>query len=275
MTRSINIKGTLLDFSKPRVMGILNVTPDSFSDGGRYNAMDGALKHAEKMWREGADILDIGGYSSRPGAADVSVQEELDRTISVIEKLMSEFSPIISIDTFRSEVAEEAVKAGAAIVNDISAGDDDERMIALVARLKVPYIAMHKKGKPQTMQQNPTYENVVREVVDYLLAKKLECLEAGIVDFVIDPGFGFGKTREHNFELLKHFNQLQLLNVPILAGVSRKSMIWKTLEIKPDEAVNGTTFLHAFALQGGANILRVHDVKEAVQCVKLWEKLNY
>jgi len=275
MTRSINIKGTLLDFSKPRVMGILNVTPDSFSDGGRYNAMDGALKHAEKMWQEGADILDIGGYSSRPGAADVSVQEELDRTISVIEKLMAEFSPIISIDTFRSKVAEEAVKTGAAIVNDISAGDDDERMIATVASLKVPYIAMHKKGKPQTMQQNPTYENVVSEVVDYLLAKKHKCLEAGIIDFVIDPGFGFGKTREHNFELLKHFSQLQLLNVPILAGVSRKSMIWKTLEIKPDEASNGTTFLHAFALQGGANILRVHDVAEAVQCVKLWQKLKY
>jgi dihydropteroate synthase len=275
MTRSINIKGTLLDFSKPRIMGILNVTPDSFSDGGRYNAMDGALKHAEKMWQEGADILDVGGYSSRPGAADVSVQEELDRTILVIENLMAEFSPIISIDTFRSEVAEEAVKAGAAIVNDISAGDDDERMIATVARLKVPYIAMHKKGWPQTMQQNPTYENVVGEVVDYLLAKKHECLEAGIVDFVIDPGFGFGKTREHNFELLKHFSQLQLLNVPILVGVSRKSMIWKTLDIKPTEAVNGTTFLHAFALQGGANILRVHDVKEAMQCVKLWEKLKY
>jgi len=256
-------------------MGILNVTPDSFSDGGRYNAMDGALKHAEKMWQEGADILDIGGYSSRPGAADVSVQEELDRTISVIEKLMAEFSPIISIDTFRSKVAEEAVKTGAAIVNDISAGDDDERMIATVASLKVPYIAMHKKGKPQTMQQNPTYENVVSEVVDYLLAKKHKCLEAGIIDFVIDPGFGFGKTREHNFELLKHFSQLQLLNVPILAGVSRKSMIWKTLEIKPDEASNGTTFLHAFALQGGANILRVHDVAEAVQCVKLWQKLKY
>jgi len=274
MIRSINIKGTLLDFSEPRIMGILNVTPDSFSDGGKYNTVDNALKRAEEMLLAGAHIIDVGGYSSRPGADDVSIEQELERTMPVIEKLVEDLSPIISIDTFRSKVAEEAVKAGAAIVNDISAGDDDEKMIETVARLKVPYIAMHKKGTPRTMQKHPEYEDVSSEVFEYLLAKKKQCLDAGILDFVIDPGFGFGKTREHNFELLKNFSQLQLLNVPILAGVSRKSMIWKTLDIKPDEAVNGTTFLHAFALQGGANILRVHDVAEAVQCVRLWERLK-
>ena len=274
MIRSINIKGTLLDFSKPRIMGILNVTPDSFSDGGRYNTVDAALKQAEQMWKQGADIIDVGGYSSRPGADDVSVEEELDRIIPVIEKLMESFNPVISIDTFRSEVAEAAVIAGAAIVNDISAGDDDGNMIPTVARLKVPYIAMHKKGTPRTMQQHPEYEDVVSEVLNYLLHKKKQCLDAGIVDFIVDPGFGFGKTREHNFELLKHFSQFKLLDSPILAGVSRKSMIWKTLDTKPADAVNGTTFLHAFALQGGADILRVHDVKEALQCVMLWEKLS-
>lgn len=274
MIRSINIKGTLLDFSKPRIMGILNVTPDSFSDGGKYNTMDAALRQAEQLWKQGADIIDVGGYSSRPGADDVSLDEELDRTIPVVERLTAEFNPVVSIDTFRSKVAEEAIKAGAAIVNDISAGDDDEEMIPTVARLKVPYIAMHKKGTPRTMQQYPEYEDVVSEVLNYLLHKKMQCLDAGIVDFIVDPGFGFGKTREHNFELLKHFSQLKLLDVPMLAGVSRKSMIWKTLDIKPAEAVNGTSFLHAFALQAGAAILRVHDVAEAVQCVKLWEKLK-
>ncbi|MEY2924579.1 MAG: Dihydropteroate synthase [Bacteroidota bacterium] len=255
-------------------MGILNVTPDSFSDGGRYNSIDGALKQAEKMWNEGADIIDVGGYSSRPGADDVSEQEESDRTLPIIEKLVNAFNPVISIDTFRSKVAKEAVKSGAAIVNDISAGDDDVDMIPTVAKLKVPYIAMHKKGTPRTMQQLPNYDDVVVEVFNYLLEKKRQCLLAGIVDFVIDPGFGFGKTREHNFELLKHFSQFKLLESPILAGVSRKSMIWKTLDVKPVEAVNGTTFLHAFALQGGADILRVHDVEKAVQCVKLWEQLK-
>jgi dihydropteroate synthase len=270
MKRSIHIKGTVLDFKTPKVMGILNVTPDSFSDGGRYSSLDDAIRQADKMVQEGADILDIGGYSSRPGADEVSLLQEMARVIPVIRKVARNTDVIISIDTFRSEVAEAAIEAGAHIVNDISAGDDDATMIPTVAKLGVPYIAMHKQGKPETMQDNPQYDDVVQNVIDYLLAKQKECSEAGITDLIIDPGFGFGKTLEHNYTLLKNFNRLGELEVPILAGVSRKSMIFRVLDISPKDALNGTAFLHAFALQGGASILRVHDVKEAVECVKLW-----
>jgi dihydropteroate synthase len=274
MKRSIHIKGTALDLSTPIVMGILNVTPDSFSDGGNYVSMESALAQAEKMIAEGAGILDIGGYSSRPGAAVISGLEELDRVLPIIEKLVKQCDIPISIDTFRSQVAQEAVSAGASIVNDISAGDDDEAMLATVAALGVPYIAMHKQGTPQTMQANPNYADVVQEVFDYLLAKKVACYEAGITEVILDPGFGFGKTVSHNYELLNQLKKFQSLEVPILVGLSRKSMICKVLRSSPEKALNGTTFLHGFALQGGASILRVHDVKEAVECVKLWGRVN-
>lgn len=275
MKRSINIKGTVINFDTPQIMGILNVTPDSFSDGGRYKSIDDAVRQAEKMAHEGAAIIDVGGYSSRPGAAEVSLQEELDRAIPVVEKLQNVSDTIISIDTFRSQVAEAAIEAGAHIVNDISAGDDDAEMIPTVAKLGVPYIAMHKQGLPKTMQDNPEYGDVVKEVYAYLAAKVEQCTEAGIADVVIDLGYGFGKTVEHNYELLSRLKEFEAIGVPILTGVSRKSMITRVLDISPTDALNGTSFLHAFALAGGSSILRVHDVKEAAQCLKLWQKLNF
>ena len=263
-----------MDFNTPKIMGILNTTPDSFSDGGKYNSLDAAIIHARKMVNEGADMLDVGGYSSRPGASDVSLQEELDRVIPVIEKIRSEMDIPISIDTFRSEVAAQAISGGAHIVNDISAGEDDPAMIATVGKLNVPYIAMHKQGKPKTMQHNPEYKNVVESVFEYLSKKKKECVDAGIVDLIIDPGFGFGKTIKHNYLLLNNLERFRLLDIPILVGVSRKSMIHKVLNTSAEEALNGTSFLHAFALQNGANILRVHDVLEAKECFKLWTQLS-
>lgn len=274
MKRSINIKGTVINFDTPQIMGILNVTPDSFSDGGRYKSIDDAVRQAEKMVNEGAAIIDVGGYSSRPGAAEVSLQEELDRTIPVIERLQNISDTIISIDTFRSEVAKSAIEVGAHIVNDISAGDDDVKMIPLVAQMGISYIAMHKKGLPKTMQDNPEYRDVVKEVYGYLAAKVEECKSAGVKDVIIDLGYGFGKTVEHNYELLSRLKEFVAIGVPILTGVSRKSMITRVLDISAREALNSTSFLHAYALQGGSSILRVHDVKEAVQCVKLWEKIN-
>lgn len=275
MKRSINIKDTVLDFTTPKVMGILNVTPDSFSDGGKFDTVESAVMQATKLHEEGALILDIGGYSSRPGALDVSADEEISRVLPVIEKVSKSIDVVISIDTFRSEVAKAAVSAGAHIVNDISAGEDDAAMISTVAALDVPYIAMHKQGVAATMQENPTYSNVVEEVVTYLQKKVDECNKAGISDVIVDPGFGFGKTIEHNYTLLKEFGRLRECGVPILAGLSRKSMIYKVLECEPSEAINGTTFLHSFALTGGAGILRVHDVRQAVECVDLWKVLNY
>ncbi len=274
MKRSINIKGTELEFDTPKVMGILNVTPDSFSDGGKYNSLDKAMLQAEKMVSEGAHILDIGGYSSRPGADEVSLLQELARVVPIVQKIARNLDVVISVDTFRSEVARGAVEAGAHIINDISAGDDDAKMIPTVAELGVPYIAMHKKGLPKTMQDNPEYGDVVKEVYAYLESKVEQCTSAGIQDVIIDLGFGFGKTVEHNYELLRSMKKFEAIEVPILAGISRKSMIHKVLQNTPAQALNGTTFLHAFALQGGARIVRVHDVKEAVECVKLWDKLK-
>ncbi len=274
MNLSINIKGTFLHFDEPKIMGILNVTPDSFSDGGKFVAKDDAIKQAEKMVNQGASIIDVGGYSSRPGAANVLVQEELDRVLPVVEWLSARIGQPLSIDTFRSTVAEQAVKVGAGIVNDISAGDDDADMLKTVAELGVPYIAMHKKGTPQTMQDNPTYGEVVDEVKSYLNQKLQACKEAGIKDVIIDPGFGFGKTVEHNYALLSRLDEFQALGSPILVGISRKSMICKVLGVSPANALNGTTFLHNTALQKGSNILRVHDVKEAQECILLWKKLS-
>jgi dihydropteroate synthase len=274
MKRSIHIKGTVLDLSGPVVMGILNVTPDSFSDGGKYDTVDTAFSQAHKMINDGAGIIDLGGYSSKPGAADVSEQEELDRVIPIIQKLTNTVDIPISIDTFRSKVAIAAVQAGACVVNDISAGDDDEDMIPSVAALGVPYIMMHKKGKSKTMQNNPQYIDVVQDVFDYLLAKKEACRKAGINDLLIDPGFGFGKTLDHNYALLKQLKVFNNLELPLLVGLSRKSMIYNFLGTDAHNALNGTSFLHSFALQNGANLLRVHDVKEAVECIKLFEKMR-
>lgn len=272
--RTINIKGTPLDISSPIVMGILNITPDSFSDGGKYISIDAAINRAKQIIKEGAKIIDIGGYSTRPGANVVSLQEELDRVLPIIQQITSRFDVVISVDTFRSQVAKAAVQFGASIINDISAGHDDHAMIDTVAKLGVPYIAMHKKGSPKTMQLNPTYVDVVGEVVNYLVKVKQKCDDAGIQDLIIDPGFGFGKTIHHNYVLLEHLNQFSQLNLPILVGLSLKSMIHKVLLIDPSEAQSGTTFLHAFALNGGVNILRVHHVKEAVECVKLFNYMR-
>lgn len=261
--------------SKPLVMGILNTTPDSFYDGGEYNTLEKGIEQAKQMLNEGAAIIDIGGYSSRPGADDVPLEEELKRTIPLIESLLKEVpEAIISIDTFRAEVAKQAIEAGAAIVNDISAGDDDPNMIPLVAEMGVPYIAMHKKGSPKTMQANPSYVSVVNEVFDYLAAKVEQCRQAGIKDVIIDPGFGFGKTIEHNLELIRHLERFTLINAPVLVGISRKSMIRKILNIESTETLNGTTVLNTLAIDRGAHVLRVHDVKEAVEMVKLVSRMR-
>lgn len=267
---SINCKGQLLSLHTPAVMGILNITPDSFFDGGKFNSIDFAIKQTEKMLNEGASIIDIGGYSSRPGADNIEAQEELDRVIPVIEKINKTFKEvIISIDTFRAKVALEAVNAGASIVNDISAGDDDPDMITTIAALGVPYIAMHKQGNSKTMQLNPKYNDVTTDVLDYFI-KKIQLLrQAGIKDVIIDPGFGFGKNREHNYSLLKNLDAFKMLDCPILAGMSRKRMINEVLNISSIDALNGTTVVNTIALLNGANILRVHDVKEAVEAVKI------
>ena len=271
MKRTINIKEKKLDVLSPIVMGILNVTPDSFSDGGKYVFADDAVRRANQMAKEGASIIDIGGYSSRPGAKDVSEQEEMDRVIPIIERITQEMDIPISVDTFRSHVADESIKAGASIVNDISAGGDDVNMIPTVAKHNVPFIAMHKQGHPSDMQINPQYSNVLEEVYSHLKQVIDKCKSAGIEDVIIDPGFGFGKSVSHNYMLLGHLSEFKSLNVPILIGISRKSMIYKSLDIDVKDALNGTTFLHAFSLKNGANILRVHDVKEAVECTELYK----
>lgn len=268
----LNCKGRLLDLSRPQIMGILNVTPDSFFDGGQHNSLVNALKQVEKMLTDGATIIDIGGMSSRPGAEIIGTDEELKRVIPIIEKVNQTFpEAILSIDTVKSKVAKESINAGAHIVNDISAGSIDSELIATVGKLGVPYILMHIQGKPENMQDNPNYENVVLELIDFFQKKVALLKENGIKDIVLDVGFGFGKTVEHNYELLKEMNQFKVFERPILVGLSRKSMICKVLKTNPDKALNGTTALHAIALLNGANILRVHDVKEAVQVIELLE----
>ena len=272
---SLNLKGKLHTLDRPKIMGILNVTPDSFFDGGKHNNVVHALQRAEMMLHAGADFLDIGGYSSRPGANDVSLEEELERVIAPIKAIKKQFpNAVISIDTFRAEVARQAVAAGADMVNDISAGEDDADMFETIRELQVPYIIMHKQGTPKTMQQNPQYENAVLDIAKYLSRRVLKLNELGVNDVIIDPGFGFGKTVEHNYQLLKHLDHFQIFELPILVGVSRKSMINKVLGTKPENALNGSTVLHTIALQKGAHILRVHDVKEAVEAVKLVEQLQ-
>lgn len=273
---TLNCRGRLLDLSEPVVMGILNATPDSFFDGGRFVDEKAVVARVRKMLAEGAVVIDVGGVSTRPGAAEVSQQEELHRVMPVVESIKKHFpDAVVSIDTWRSKVAQEAVGAGAAIVNDISAGRFDPGLFETVAALDVPYILMHMQGAPKTMQQNPHYENVVNEVLDFFIEKLEKLRRLGIKDIVLDPGFGFGKTVEHNFHLLKNLAVFEhVLDLPVLAGISRKSMICKVLKVNPEHALNGTTALHVEALRQGARILRVHDVKEAVEVIALWKALQ-
>lgn len=267
---TINCKGTLIDLSTPKVMGIINITPDSFYDGGVLNNERDILGQAEKMLNEGASFLDIGGYSSRPDAQEISVNEELKRVIPAVELILKHFpKALISVDTFRSEVAQESVKAGAAMINDISAGHLDELMLPTIAALQVPYVMMHMRGTPQTMKNLTDYEDVTLDVLHYFSERIAAARTLSINDIIADPGFGFAKTRKHNFELLNQLELFKNLEIPLLVGLSRKSLIYKTLNVKPQEALNGTTALNSIALIKGANILRVHDVKEAMEAVKL------
>lgn len=269
---TLNCKGRLLTIEQPLVMGIINATPDSFYAGSRFTAADAALAQCEKMIGEGADIIDIGGQSTRPGSNRLSAEEELQRVIGPIGAIHKNFpGTVISIDTYYAAVAKEAVAAGASLVNDISAGSIDEQMIPVVASLDVPYVLMHMQGTPQTMHQHPHYENVTREVLDFFIRQTALLRKTGIKDIIIDPGFGFGKTIAHNFELLHQLAVFGILDCPVLLGISRKSTIYKTLGITPEETLNGTTVLHTIGLLHGASILRVHDVKEAKEAIRLVE----
>ena len=273
---TLNLKGELIDLSRPCVMGILNLTPDSFYENSRFGSVDDALQRVETCLNEGAAFIDIGAYSSRPGADDVSTEEEISRIVPVIEAINKRFPEAkLSIDTFRAKVAKESIEAGAHLINDISGGTLDEELFETVAELNIPYILMHMKGNPQTMQQNPVYKNIGLEVVDYFAEKISVLRKLGVKDIILDPGFGFAKTIAHNYQLLNQLEDLDVFGLPVLAGFSRKSMIYKFLEITPEDALNGTTVLNTIALQKGASILRVHDVKAAVECIKLVEKMQH
>ena len=270
---TLNCNGKLLVIDKPMVMGIINLTPDSFYEGSRQQTNASIIAQASKMIDEGVDIIDVGGQSTRPGSNRISAKEELHRVIPAIEIILKDFpETIISVDTYQSAVAMEAIKTGASIINDISAGNMDNDMLETVAKLQAPYICMHMKGTPQDMQVDASYDNVTREVLDFFIQKTEQCREAGINDVIIDPGFGFGKTISHNFTLLKELAAFKMLEKPIMAGLSRKSTIYKTLGATAAEALNGTTALNTLAIQNGANILRVHDVKEAREVIKLYER---
>ena len=274
--RYINVRGNLIDLSVPKVMGIINVTPDSFYEGSRFMEDNEIIRVASQMIEDGADILDVGGYSSRPGAENITAEEERTRVIKAVKLINRELpEAIISIDSFRSEIVLEAVtECGAGIINDISGGESDPNMFGVVERLRVPYIMMHMQGVPGTMQKNPVYDDVVADILRWFGDRIFRLQSMGVSDIIIDPGFGFGKTTAHNFEMLRHLGDFSIAGLPVLVGVSRKSMIWKTLEITPGEALNGTSVLNTVALLNGADILRVHDVKEAVQAVKLVEMLK-
>jgi dihydropteroate synthase len=264
-----NINGKLFSFDYPLVMGILNATPDSFYDGGQNNSVEAAVKRAGQILEEGGDIIDIGAMSTRPGSEEVSIEEELQRLIPVVKAVATAYpDAILSVDTYRAAVAREAIAAGAHIINDIAGGTMDNAMFATVAKLKVPYILMHIQGTPQTMQHNPEYENVVADVLLHLSKKINELRKLGVTDIIIDPGFGFGKTIEHNYQLLNNLDPLRLLGYPILAGLSRKGMIYKPLGLTAEEALPGTIAANTIALKNGAAILRVHDVKEAAELVE-------
>lgn len=269
---TINCKGQLLDLEKPKVMAILNLTPDSFFDGGRNNNISKALKKTEEYLNEGANIIDIGAQSSRPGADFLEEEEELQRMMPTLEAILQEFPQIIiSVDTFWSKVARESIAAGAAIINDISAGSIDEKMLETVGELKVPYILMHMQGTPTDMQKNPQYENITIEINQFF-AQKIQALKKlGVNDIILDPGYGFGKNLNHNYELLQNQKFLGFEKFPILVGISRKSMLCRLLKVNPENALNGTTALHMLTLLGGAHILRVHDVREAVESIQIFE----
>ena len=270
---NINIRGRLFDLSKPKVMGILNLTPDSFYDGGVHNEINKIENHVNMMVEDGMDILDIGGYSSKPGAKNISVDEELSRVIPILKHIRKIFPDlVISIDTFRSKIASASLNEGADIINDISGGTLDKNMMSVVAKNNCPYILMHMQGNPQNMQNDPSYENVTLEIIQYLAQRIKIAHDNNIVDIIVDPGFGFGKTLEHNFEILNNLEKFNVLDTPILAGFSRKSMIYKTLKTSSEKALNGTSSLNTIALTKGAKILRVHDVKEAKECIILHEK---
>jgi dihydropteroate synthase len=272
---TINCKGNLVDLSKPKVMGVLNITPDSFYDGGKYKNELEILNQTEKMLSEGATFIDVGAYSSRPGAKHILEEEELERIVPVINLLLKNFpETILSVDTFRSRVALETVNSGAAIVNDISGGNMDKKMFETVANLQVPYILMHMLGTPQNMQKSPIYKDVTQEIITFFAKQIYKLHQLKLNDVIIDVGFGFGKTIEHNYQILKDLSLFKSLDAPILAGVSRKSMLYKTLDISAKEALNATTSANTIALLNGASILRVHDVKEALEAIKIVEQVS-
>ncbi len=272
---TINCHGKLIDLSSPKVIGILNITPDSFFDGGKFSNEIDVINHVEKMLSEGATFIDVGAYSSRPGAKHISEEEELGRVLPVIRSLIRVFPEIlISVDTFRSSISEQCINNGACIINDISGGTMDKAMFATVAKLQVPYIMMHMQNTPQNMQSNPVYKDVVKEVLFYFSKKIAELRSLGLNDIICDVGFGFGKTLAHNYQLLNHLELFKNLEIPILVGLSRKSMLFKPLNINPVSALNATTSANTIALLKGAHILRVHDVKEAVETIKIVELLN-
>ncbi len=271
----ITCKGKQLSLEKPIVMGILNLTPDSFFDGGKFTGEKAILTQVEKMLSEEATIIDIGAMSSRPGAEEISEKEEWERLRKPIEIILKEFpDAILSIDTYRSGIAQKVIEGGAAIINDISGGEMDDKMFKTIAQLQVPYIMMHMKGTPRTMQQSPEYQDVTLEIFDWFTPRVVKLKEMSVNEVILDPGFGFGKTVAHNYKLLQKLHIFKIHDLPILAGLSRKSMIYKVLENTPQEALNGTSVLHLVALQQGAKILRVHDVKEAVETIKLWSVLE-
>jgi dihydropteroate synthase len=270
---TINCKGQLIDLSTPKIMGILNVTPNSFYDGGKFTLSQNGLSQVGKMLDEGATFIDIGAYSSKPNAEFVSEEEERNRILPVVQGILNQFpDALLSIDTFRSGIAAVCIENGAAIINDISAGNLDENMMEVVAKYNVPYIMMHMRGTPQTMQSQTNYENIIKEMLFYFSEKVNKARSLGINDLIVDPGFGFAKTLEQNYEVIQNFELFKILDLPLLAGISRKSMVYKPLGLTANEALNGTTVLNTIALTKGANILRVHDVKEALECVKLFER---
>ncbi|WP_243860527.1 dihydropteroate synthase [Flavobacterium poyangense] len=272
----MNCKGQLIDLSIPRVMGVMNVTPNSFFDGGKYKSEEEIISRASNILSEGADFIDLGGYSSKPNAEFVSEQEEIDRVIPAIELILKHFpDALLSIDTFRAEVARASIESGVAIVNDIAAGELDDKMFDVIAKYNVPYIMMHMRGNPQTMHTLTDYDDIIKDMLFYFSEKVQKARSLGINDLILDPGFGFAKTTEQNFEVMEKMDLFNILELPILAGISRKSMIYKTLNMTAQEALNGTTVLNTISLMKGAKILRVHDVKEAVECVTLFNKMNF
>ena len=272
---TINCNGKLIDLSTPKVMGILNITPDSFFDGGNYSSDKEILAQTEKMLNEGATFIDIGAYSSRPNAEHISKEKELKRLLPTLKSLIKNFPEIlISVDTFRSAIAKKSVEIGACMINDISGGTLDKNMFKTIGELQVPYILMHIKGTPQNMQQQPTYDNVVQDVVSYFSEKILELRQEKVNDILLDVGFGFGKTLEDNYELLKRLSHFENFELPILTGISRKSMLYNLLDTSAKESLNATSIANTIALQNGTNILRVHDVKEAVETIKITQMLQ-